>query len=122
MPSHHRPTAESWSNKHPCTRLEPACADSGRTLARLGNLSTGREVTGRLAVSMRVARLPGSIPPSAREMLNSERLPQTRHSSCGLSLTVSQSAHNTALLREMAFNWRTLAAPMSTTEPFIAHP
>jgi hypothetical protein len=71
---------------------------------------------------MRVARLTGSIPPSAREILNSERLPQTRHSSCGLSLTLSQSAHNTALLREMAFNWRTLSAPMSTTNLSLLTP
>jgi hypothetical protein len=71
---------------------------------------------------MRVARLLGSIPPSAREILNSERLPQTRHSSCGLSLTVSQSAHNTAFPREMAFNGRIFSTPISTTEPFIAHP
>jgi hypothetical protein len=63
--------------------------------------------------------LPGSIPPRAREILNSERLPHTKHSSCGLSLTASQSARSTALLREMAFNWRIFSAPISTTEPFM---
>jgi hypothetical protein len=71
---------------------------------------------------MSVARSLGSIPPSRREMLNSERLPQTRQWSCGLSLTTSQSAHSTAFFREIAFKGRPLSARISTTEPFIDHP
>ena len=41
------------------------------------NVCLGR-VKGRLAGSMSVARWLGSIPPKRREMLNRERLPQTR--------------------------------------------
>ena len=45
----------------------------------LGNLSVRfRGVNGRLAESMSVARWLGSVPPNRREMLNRERLPQTR--------------------------------------------
>jgi hypothetical protein len=47
-------------------------------LGLLGNFSTGGEVDGPLAFSMSIARLLGNIPPNRREMLNSERLPQTR--------------------------------------------
>jgi hypothetical protein len=45
----------------------------------LGNFSIRLDrVTGRLAESMSVARWLGSIPPTRREMLIRERLPQTR--------------------------------------------
>ena len=48
-------------------------------LGLLGNFSIRLGgVNGRLAESMSVARWLGSIPPNRREMLNSERLPQTR--------------------------------------------
>jgi hypothetical protein len=48
-------------------------------LGLLGNLSMRLGgVNGRLVGSMSVARWLGSIPPNRREMLNSERLPQTR--------------------------------------------
>ena len=44
-----------------------------------GNFSMRLDgVNGRLAESMSVARWLGSIPPNRREMLNRERLPQTR--------------------------------------------
>ena len=36
--------------------------------------------------------------------VNQERLPQTIHRSCGLSLTTSHSAHKTAFCRATAFN------------------
>jgi hypothetical protein len=44
----------------------------------------------------KVARLLGSSPPKIRAMPNSEWLPQTMPTSCGLSLMTSHSAHNTA--------------------------
>ena len=48
-------------------------------LELLGNFSIRLGgVNGRLAESMSVARWLGSIPPNRREMLNRERLPQTR--------------------------------------------
>lgn len=44
-----------------------------------GNFSIRLDgVNGRLVGSMSVARSLGNIPPNRREMLNSERLPQTR--------------------------------------------
>jgi hypothetical protein len=45
---------------------------------------------------MRTARCLGRFPPNTRAMLTSERLPQTRQVSWGLSLTTSHSAHKTA--------------------------
>src|ERR1700678_1079005 len=55
-------------------------------------------------------------------MLNSERLPQTRHVSCGLSLTTSHSAHNTAFCKATAFNHRLLSGASSKYGPFITEP
>src|ERR1700733_4082531 len=55
-------------------------------------------------------------------MLNSERLPQTRHVSCGLSLTTSHSAHNPAYCKATALRHRPFSAPSSTCEPFITEP
>src|ERR1700722_10491067 len=55
-------------------------------------------------------------------MLNSERLPQTRHVSSGLSLTTSHSAHNTAFCKATALRHRPFSAPSSTCEPFITEP
>src|SRR5258708_1562389 len=54
-------------------------------------------------------------------MLNTERLPQTRHVSCGLSLTTSHSAHNTAFCRAIALRRRLLSGA-SACEPFITEP
>ena len=48
-------------------------------LGLLGNFSIRLDgVNGRLVGSMSVARWLGNIPPNSREMLNRERLPQTR--------------------------------------------
>src|SRR5580692_1485147 len=55
-------------------------------------------------------------------MLNSERLPQTRHVSCGLSLTTSHSAHNTAFCKATALRHRLLSGPSSACEPFMTEP
>jgi hypothetical protein len=49
-----------------------------QTLGALGNFNTGRDKIDGPVVSMSIARSLGSIPPNRREMLNSERLPQTR--------------------------------------------
>ncbi len=88
----------------------------------LGNVSTGcRKVAGGVAVVTSIARSRGSVPPNVRAMLNRERLPQTQQRSCGLSLTTSQSAHSTALLREIAFSGGSFT-PISTTASFICSP
>jgi hypothetical protein len=58
---------------------------------------------GPLPVWINVARLLGITPPNSREMFMSERLPQTRQWSWGLSLTTSQSAHNTAFCKQIEF-------------------
>ena len=94
-----------------------------RTLCVLGKLSTrsgflGSSISGRI----KIARSLGSAPPSMREMLNSERLPQTRHRSCGLSLTTSHSAHRTAFCRATAFRQRATSQGPSTYESFITEP
>ena len=92
-------------------------------LELLGNFSVRLGgVKGRLAESMSVARWIGSIPPKRREMLNSERLPQTRHWSCGLSLTTSHSAHNTAFCKEIEFSGRSSSARILIPELFILTP
>src|SRR5215813_3397345 len=54
-----------------------------------------------------------------RAMLNSERLPQTRQVSCGLSLTTSHSAHKTALCSGTAFRTLARSGGPTTLEPFI---
>jgi hypothetical protein len=52
------------------------------------------------------ARFFGILPPRIRQILTSERLPQTIQMSCGLSLTTSHSAHNTAYCRATVFRSR----------------
>src|ERR1700722_18485098 len=54
-----------------------------------------------------------------RAMLNSEELPHTRHRSCGLSLTTSHSAHNTAFCRATALRPRLSWAVPTASGPFM---
>src|SRR5713226_8772399 len=55
-------------------------------------------------------------------MLNSEGLPQTRHLSCGLSLTTSHSAHRTAFCRATAFRGRRTTGRSFAYRSFITEP
>jgi hypothetical protein len=55
-------------------------------------------------------------------MLNSERLPQTRQKSCGLSLTTSHSAHKTAFCSGTAFRTGAWSREPSIPETFITEP
>ena len=55
------------------------------------------------------ARFFGILPPRIRQILTSERLPRTMQMSCGLSLTTSHSAHNTAYCSDTAFRRRPAA-------------
>src|SRR5258708_5412896 len=57
-----------------------------------------------------------------RAMLNSERLPHTRHRSFGLSLTTSHSAHKTALCSATALRTRPLSGTLPTVKSFITEP
>jgi len=89
-------------------------------LRLLGNFSTGcGEMDGASAISTSMARSLGIIPPNRRDIFKSERLPQTKHWSCGLSLTTSQSAHSTAFCKEMEFKGRSLSRQTLNSEPFI---
>jgi len=55
-------------------------------------------------------------------MLNSERLPQTKQVSWGLSLTTSHSAHRTAFCSTTALRNRPRSGARSISEPFITEP
>jgi hypothetical protein len=57
-----------------------------------------------------------------RDILNKERLPQIRHWSCGLSLTTSHSAHNTAFCRATAFSHLKPPGTPTAYELFITEP
>src|SRR6516225_2521898 len=70
---------------------------------------------------IKFARSWGSLPPKIRAMLNSDRLPQTRQMSCGLSLTTSHSAHRTAFCRGTLLRTRGRWAE-TPPEPFITAP
>jgi hypothetical protein len=72
--------------------------------------------------AIKLARSFGRFPPNMRAMLKSDRLPQTRHVSFGLSLTTSHSAHSTAFCNATALRTRPRSGALSTTEPFITEP
>jgi hypothetical protein len=55
-------------------------------------------------------------------MLTSERLPQTKQMSCGLSLTTSHSAHNTACCSATAFRGWPAASKLPAFDWFITGP
>jgi hypothetical protein len=55
-------------------------------------------------------------------MLTSDRLPQTIHRSCGLSLTTSHSAHKTAFCRATALRHRHTSETPFTHQSFITEP
>ena len=88
----------------------------------LGKLSTTSCRTSSVSEGAKAVRFCGRLPPNIRAMLNSERLLQTRHVSCGLSLTTSHSAHNTAFCRAIAVRHRPLSGASSTYEAFITEP
>lgn len=93
-----------------------------RTRCALGNVNTISVLsTSGLTGSIKVARCTGRVPPSIRDMLTRERLPQTIHRSCGLSLTTSHSAHKTAFCRATALRHRLTSETPSTYE-FITEP
>ena len=94
-----------------------------RTRCALGNVNTISALsTSGLTGSIKVARSTGRVPPSIRDMLTSDRLPQTIHRSCGLSLTTSHSAHNTAFCRATALRHRLTSETPSAHESFITEP
>jgi len=91
-----------------------------RTRCILGKARTSSGIWGSwIRASIRVARFLERFPPNTRAMLKSERLPQTRHISWGLSLTTSHSAHNTAFCSATALRTRPRSGAPSTSEPFI---
>ena len=110
------PNILSWvaSGRSLVLPLELNALALGNFSIRLGGVN-GR----RLSESMSLALWLGNIPPNRREMLKSERLPQTRQLSCGQSLTTSHSAQSTAFCKEIEFNGRSSSARILTTELFI---
>ena len=68
------------------------------------------------------ARFFGILPPRIRQILTNERLPQTMQTSCGLSLTTSHSAHNTACCSATAFRGWLAASKLSAFDWFITGP
>lgn len=94
-----------------------------RTRCALGNGNTISVLsTSGLTGLVKVARSTGRVPPSIRAMLTSDRLPQTIHRSCGLSLTTSHSAHKTAFCKATALRHRLTSETPSTYESFITEP
>src|SRR5215469_552953 len=67
------------------------------------------------------ARFLGTLPPKIRQILTSDRLPQTMQTSCGLSLTTSHSAHSTAYCSATAFRGRS-AGRLRDFDCFITGP
>jgi hypothetical protein len=98
--------------------------DTFRCMRRnAGKLKTtpGKRCSVALA-STKVGHLPARLPPSTRDILKSEWLPQTRHLSCGLSLTQSQSAHKTAFCKATALKGRIPSTVPALSESRIAQP
>ena len=68
------------------------------------------------------ARFFGILPPRNWQIFTSERLPHTMQTSCGLSLTTSQSAHSTAHCSATAFKGRRDASRLPPFGWFITGP
>jgi len=101
-------------------------ATSLRTSCRVGKFNTSLATSvgdSEVWRSLAAARFRARLPPSTREMLNRDRLPQTRHLSCGLSVTQSHSAHKTAFCRQTALKDRSCPPlSLSVDESFITEP
>jgi len=120
----HGPNPDSRSPRHVLKRVVLDQRANLRRRTRCGlvnSRTTFRVGSAGLGITSR-ARFFGRLPPSMRDMLTRERLPQTMQVSCGLSLTTSHSAHKTAFSSGTVFRTRGRNLVPSSPEPFITEP
>jgi len=120
----HGTNPDSRSRRHVLKRAVLDQRDNRRRRTRCGlgnSRTTFRVGSAGLGITSR-ARFFGRLPPSMRDMLTRERLPQTMQVSCGLSLTTSHSAHKTAFSSGTVFRTRGRNLVPSSPEPFITEP